>query len=55
MEMSKRVNARTFTEGVLESVKRYRRDKLIRALEERGRGEARTIISFPTEEKQAND
>ena len=54
-ELSKRVKASSFTEGVFKSVKRYRRDKLIRGQEERGRDEAPTIIPFPTEEKQATD
>jgi hypothetical protein len=40
---------------VLESVKRYRRDKLIREQEERGRAESPTIIQFPSEEAQAAD
>lgn len=54
-ELSKRVEASSFTEEVLESVKRYRRNKLIREQAERGRDEASTVIPFPTEEKQAND
>ena len=46
-ELSKRVKASSFTEGVFKSMKRYRRDKLIWEQEERGRDEAPTIIRSP--------
>jgi hypothetical protein len=54
-EFSKGIKASSFTEGVLKKMKRYRRDKLIREQEERGRAESPTIIPFPSEEAQAAD
>jgi len=54
-EFRKRIKATSFTENVLRNVVRYKRDKLIREQEERGRAESPTIIPFPTEEKQATD
>jgi len=54
-EFRKRIKGSSFTEEVLKSMKRYRRDKLIREQEERGRAESPTIIPFPSEEAQAAD
>jgi hypothetical protein len=55
IRIGKRVKPRSFTEGMLESVKRYQRDKLVREQEERGRDEVPTIIPFPSDQAQAAD
>lgn len=53
--MRKAVKPSSFVEEVLKSVKRYRRDKLIREQEECGRDEPPKTIPFPTGAKQAID
>ena len=54
-EFRKGIKASSFIDGVFESMKRYRRDKLIREQEERRRVESPTIIPFPSEKAQAAD